>query len=219
MTLASTAPELDTIYEALKHRILSGAYEPDRKLSEVPLSREFACSRTPIREALKRLETEGLLYIKPKSGTYVRRISAQQLIELQEVRTYLEKLAFRLAVKAATPEQVAAMREAVTTMESLLYEQPFRARDFSRRHYAFHHTLVQSAANPLLIQLYDALNLQYSHLFFEPGNVDLERVRVSNREHAELLDRLEAGQPREGEELIDVHLWIKKRILNSVYLG
>ncbi|MBU1080141.1 MAG: GntR family transcriptional regulator, partial [Spirochaetes bacterium] len=217
--LASTAPELDTIYEALKHRILSGAYKPDHKLSEVPLSREFTCSRTPIREALKRLETEGLLYIKPKSGTYVRKMSAQQLIELQEVRTYLEKLAFRLAIKAVKPEQLTALREAVATMDKRLNEQPFRAREFSRRHYAFHHTLVQSSANPLLLQLYDALNLQYSHLFFEPGNVDLDRVRISNKEHAELLDRLEAGELREGEELIDIHLWVKKRILDSVYLA
>jgi len=218
MTLASTAPELDTIYEALKHRLLNGDYEPDQKLSELLLSREFACSRTPIREALKRLETEGLLYIKPKSGTYVRKISAPQLIELQEVRTYLEKLAFRLAIKAVTPSQLAGMRKAVAAMERLLSERPFRTRDFSKQHYALHHTLVEASANPLLVQLYDGLNLQYSHLFFEPGNGDLERVQTSNREHAELLDLLEAGRLDDGESLIDLHLWIKKRILDSVYL-
>lgn len=219
MTLKDDSLAFDTIYAALKHRILSGTYEPDQKLSEAGLSKEFECSRTPVREALKRLENEGLLYIRPKSGTYVRKISAQQLIELQEVRTYLEKLAFRLAIKTASSEQRNAMREAVTDLDRLLAEEPFKAKLFSKRHFAFHHTLVQASANPLLIGVYDSLNLQYSHLFFEPGNGDLDRVRVSNREHGEILGHLESGSMQAGEELIDLHLWVKKRILDSIYLS
>ncbi len=219
MTLKDDALSPDTIYETLKHRILGGAYEPDQKLSEAGLSGEFECSRTPVREALKKLENEGLLYILPKSGTYVRKLSAQHLIELQEVRTYLEKLAFRLAQRNATPGQRTAMRSAVEDMDRFLSAELFKARDFSKRHFAFHHTLVQASANPLLIGLYDSLNLQYSHLFFEPDNADLDRVRVSNEEHEEILDHLEANRLHAGEELIDLHLWGKKRILDSIYLS
>ncbi len=209
----------DTVYEKLINRILNGEYAPDQKLSEISLSKEFDCSRTPVREVMKRLENEGLLYIKPKSGTYVRSLSPDYLVQLQEVRTYLEKLSFRLALQRASDQALETMTLLVEDMDDLLSQTPFPKREFSEKHYSFHWNLVRASENTLLIQMYDSLNLKFSHLFFEAGEEDIERTKVSNREHQEILTHLKGKNRQAGEELIDLHLWVKKRILNSYYLN
>jgi DNA-binding transcriptional regulator YhcF (GntR family) len=98
--------KLDGIYLDIRRRILTRSLYPGQKLSENTLARKHGVSRTPIREVLKRLERDGLVRIKPKSGTYVQQWSTRKIIELYQVRTYLECLAYRLALERASNADV-----------------------------------------------------------------------------------------------------------------
>ena len=86
------------IYSTIQNRIRSGEYTPGEKLSENLLATEFNCSRMPVREALKHLEQDGLVTIQPKSGTYVRGYSPEEIRNAVEIRAYLEALAFTLLI-------------------------------------------------------------------------------------------------------------------------
>ena len=84
---------IDTIYNHLKHQIRQGLLPNGAKLSENTLAKEFSCSRTPVREALKRLEQDGFVVIVAHSGSYVKDITMVDYQQLTEVRAYLEALA------------------------------------------------------------------------------------------------------------------------------
>ena len=87
------------VYEELKMRILKGEIAPGQRLMEVETSEELGVSRTPVREAIKKLEKEGLVVVEPRRGTYAAQISDNDLIEILEVRESLEALAAQYAAK------------------------------------------------------------------------------------------------------------------------
>lgn len=206
---------VERIYQDLRNGIVQETIKPDQKLSETTLSRSYNCSRTPIREAFKRLQYEGLLLTIPKSGTYVRKETPAQLVEIEQVRTYLEKLAFRLAIKTITPRELAEQAERVEKMQHLLDQPTFSPREFSEVHFAYHRGLIEASRNDLLCRTFDGLNLRYSNLFQEGAGTSMAVVRTSNREHALILEALKAGDCALGEDLIETHLWKHKKIRNK----
>ncbi|HOE76195.1 MAG TPA: GntR family transcriptional regulator, partial [Rectinema sp.] len=88
--MTDIANNVEELYSVLRRRILDEYYFAGQKLSENALAKEFECSRTPIREVFKRLEQDGLIVVKPKSGSYVRIYSGKNYLDLIEVRAYLE---------------------------------------------------------------------------------------------------------------------------------
>lgn len=106
----------DRIYTELKRRIVLLDYEPGEVLREKDLIEEFGVSRTPVREALIRLEGEGLVRIIPNRGTIVTEVSFQNLKDVFEIRSYLLQLAGRLAAARITAEELQALRAHIATM-------------------------------------------------------------------------------------------------------
>ncbi|MCF8105753.1 MAG: GntR family transcriptional regulator, partial [Desulfohalobiaceae bacterium] len=96
--------DADNIYRELKRRIVFLDYEPGQSLREKDLIEEFGVSRTPVREAFIRLESDGLVRIFPNLGTIVTEVSFQQLKDVFEIRSYLVRLAGQLAAARATEE-------------------------------------------------------------------------------------------------------------------
>ena len=109
---------------------------PGSKLSENNLAREFSCSRTPVREALKRLEQDGFVDILPHSGTYVRSPSLTEYQELTEVRAYLEALAFNLAVEKEA--DCTELKRILGEMDAIVDNTPIDTVAFGEKHYRFH---------------------------------------------------------------------------------
>src|SRR5689334_4104303 len=107
---ASVLNAADSVYSTLRAAIVDGRLDPGDSLIEWHVARQFGTSRTPVREALLRLETEGLAFRVPRRGLVVRRISEHEVLEVYAVRVELEALAAREAAREAQPSDIAQLR-------------------------------------------------------------------------------------------------------------
>lgn len=205
-----TPSSFEAIYNALRKRILSEVYIPGQKLTENALAEEFSCSRTPIREALMRLENEGLIVVRPKSGTYVRMLTGKNYQDLLEVRSYLEALAFRLCVEHRPPGMVEELKDLLARMDTLLEGQPIDMPAYAELHYQFHYRQVVLSGNEMLVQMFEKLNLKSSHMFLHIMN--RESALATQAEHHRIVQYLAEGDAK-GEKFIVSHLWKKRDYL------
>src|SRR2546422_11565220 len=104
------------VYEHLREEILSEPLEPGAELLEVPLAEQLGVSRGPIREAIGRLASEGLVTVRPRRGAVVRSVSKEEFLELYQVREALELMAVKLAVPRLRPEDIATLQGLIDAM-------------------------------------------------------------------------------------------------------
>ncbi|NLE15382.1 MAG: GntR family transcriptional regulator [Spirochaetales bacterium] len=199
---------IDTIYNHLKRQIRQGLLPNGAKLSENTLAKEFSCSRTPVREALKRLEQDGFVVIIAHSGSYVKDITMVDYQQLTEVRAYLEALAIRLACEhGANP---AILEQILDRMDALYKDgSSFDVQMFSTLHYQFHLELVKLADNNLLTLTYSRLNLSEAALLFAQ-NINERGLAKTQAEHRRLVEAIKARDEKEGERFMLSHLWRKR---------
>ncbi len=197
------SPIHSEIYSAVQNRIRSGEYSPGEKLSENLLAAEYNCSRMPVREALKHLEQDGLVTIQPKSGTYVRGYTQEEIRNAVEIRAYLEALAFALSIERDV--DTAPMEEQLDRMAACIDGEPFDLVSFGESHMKFHEAMVQVAGNPFLLELYSKLHLNaLQKIFFNP--MSRRELALTHEEHRRILQLIKDKNP-EGERFIKMHLW------------
>jgi DNA-binding GntR family transcriptional regulator len=144
-------------YQALRSSILSGGFAPGDRLVEIQLSEQFQVSRTPIREAMRQLQHEGLLVGDTKEGLRVTSISAVDAKQLYDCRMGLEQVAVAGACQHVSLEQLQMLENCVIQAEALM-ERPdpelnnFQLLDLD---YQFHHTIAESSGNRWLVTLLD----------------------------------------------------------------
>ncbi len=206
--MAGNQSGVEELYSILRKRILDEVYYPGEKLSENALAKEFSCSRTPIREGLKRLEQDGLIVVRPQSGTYVRLHSRKDYRDLIEVRAYLEGLSYRLAVERGA--DASGLERAVDEMDQALAKTPMDMVGYAEFHFKFHREFVSLSGNDLLGQFFDRLNLKSAHLFIQSMN--LESARKTQEEHRRIVELVRERDPK-GEKFIISHLWRKRDFL------
>ena len=100
-------PLRDVVFNTLRQAILKGELAPGERLMEIQLAEKLGVSRTPIREAIRKLEKEGLVTIEPRKGAYASDISIKDMVDVLEVRQYLESLAAGMAAVRITPASAA----------------------------------------------------------------------------------------------------------------
>src|SRR5215212_4215455 len=158
---AGTARQLDnrTLWEQVRDRlredILAGRLEPGTELSEVALAREFGTSRGPLREALGRLASEGLVTITPRRGAVVTQLSREEFIDAYQVREALETLAARLAVPLMSDAEIAHLRELCELMERAARDDEVHI--FFETNNSFHEALVRASGNQKLHEVHRML--------------------------------------------------------------
>ena len=194
---------IDDIYQNLRERILTEAIHPGQKISEPALAAEYKCSRTPIRETLKRLEDDGLVIIKPKSGTYVKNETPRDFVELMQLRSSLERLAFKLAIENISAKEISRLKKMVEELDRLAAEEPIDMMRFAQIHYNFHFSIVELSGNALLMRYFDRLNLRSSHMFYQL--MDKSRADDTQKEHREIINLLEK-RDKSGIAYIENHL-------------
>ena len=147
-------------YQEMKRIILEGRIPPGAKLNEGELARALGISRTPIREAINRLEKEGLVEIFPQRGAFVVQFTEKDVYELFLIRENLEGLASRLAAEKVTPASLAKLESCLEG-----FKEPFREKDvqrYSREDFKFHQTIVLLSDARRLIQLVSALTIIFA---------------------------------------------------------
>jgi DNA-binding GntR family transcriptional regulator len=211
----TTVTTADAVYQALRQSILQGDLAPGGRLRSDALANELRVSRTPVREALRRLEAEGLV-TRSGSGLIVHALSEQDLTELFYVREALEGMAARLAAENATPSERAEIRELLEDMEAVRRRGDIAA--LRRLTGEFHQLVCRASHNNRLLQSLKALldtarQIQTSTLFGEGRPAD------ALTEHRNLLRAIEARDGDRAEKLAREHrrttLHLRKEMLRA----
>lgn len=201
--MSNPSSRRETLYRIIRSKILTDEYEQGQKLSENTLAQEYGCSRTPIREILTWLKNDGLVVVVPKSGTYVRTETEEDVTELVQVRSYLESLAFRLAVTEASDHRIQRVSKIFDELEAIVRQTPIDLLRFASLHYEFHFQLVLASGNALLQKMYARLNLRSSHMFYR--SMDRSAAEFTQNEHRRILEYLRSRDPS-GEPFVREHL-------------
>lgn len=158
MTIDEYLPLRDVVFNTLRRAILKGELEPGERLMEIALANKLGVSRTPIREAIRKLELEGLVIMIPRKGAEVARITEKDLRDVLEVRTSLEKLAIELACDRITAEEIAELRETCQAFADSLGSDELTT--MAEKDVAFHDVIFRATKNARLIQILNNLREQ-----------------------------------------------------------
>ncbi len=152
MSQASPQPDqADRAYQAIRDDIAAGRYEPGQRLVEAEIARRAGVSRTPVRQALRWLEREGVVEIEKRRGATMRALSAQQIADLYELRAQLEAFACRLAAQRAEDDDRAELRRLVKDFEIAVREdQSEHFVAVRATNAALHRKIAEMASNPFL---------------------------------------------------------------------
>ena len=187
-------------YDRILEEIRTGALTPGDRLTETELATRLGISRTPVREALRELEADGLVTQTPRFGATVRQLSYSEVSELYEMRTVLESTAARFAARVASDveiDELGALHEAMchepnNTLRYQLNQQ-------------FHHGLRNAARNRFLLSA--SQSIEKTLLILGPSTLnEPERFTEANKEHAALLNALQERQPADAEQAMRKHI-------------
>lgn len=192
----------DEAYRVIRDAIATLKFKPGAPVIEGALARSMGVSKTPVRNALIRLESEGLVQTLPFRGTFVAAVSTRDIRELYEVRAALEELAIA-KVTALGPEAVASLRQPNEASVSHLETGDLAASFDSIRE--FHEGLVAMSGNRWLIDLYEDLSPHLTRIRNLCGMIP-GRVRKSAREHEAVIVAMERGETGGAATALRSHL-------------
>jgi len=193
------SPQLDA-YELILDAIDTGTYKPGSRLVESELAEKFGVSRTPIREALQRLETQSLLTRDGRS-LIVASLDHSQLSELYVVRGSLEGLAARLAARHATPEELAVLRSMLESDRKLVNDP----EAMSRANRRFHKQIHLASHNRFLVQQLDLVHRSMALL--AQTSIAVEgRPTDTLEEHEQIVAAIEAGDGDAADAALRAHI-------------
>lgn len=189
------------VFEALQAEILEGAIRPGDRLKEADLATRFGLSRTPVREALRRLETRGLLVHQPHKGMVVAELEPSAIGELYVMREMLDGAAAALAAQHATETEIRAMEDQVDRDRAIEHHPDHLAA--SNR--AFHAAIYRAAHNRFLVKSSDALAEALALL--GPTTLSAEgRASRSIEEHAAIVAAIRARAPEDADAAARHHI-------------
>lgn len=212
--LNRVGPLYDQVYEVLWARILSGEIGHGTRLSDLEWSAKLNVSRTPVREAMRKLQQDGVLLPLTRGGYEVRRMQAQDLQSLYRCRAVLEALAVREAAPNISPRQIEKLTKLVQQTKSAL-----ESRDFEKAfklNTQFHEALVSFSGNPYLENLLKGLRRMIlfarSSLMVAAHDPKLaheyaEHLSHTQRDHQQILDFLQKGNAQAAANQMQEHLF------------
>ena len=155
LNLDEYKPLRDVVFENLRGAIVEGKLKPGQRLMEVQLAEQLGVSRTPVREAIRKLELEGLVVMIPRKGAYVANMSLKDVIDVLEIRASLEGLAASLAAERITDEDIKKLESIVEEFNDSINESDVEA--LLRKDVEFHECIFKSTNNKKLNQLINSL--------------------------------------------------------------
>ena len=180
-------PLRDVVFQTLREAILRGNIKPGERLMEIQLSQQLGVSRTPVREAIRMLELEGLVNMTPRKGAAVAAISEKSLRDVLEVRCALEELSVRLACERMSREQFEQLRTSNVKFAQVAEGEDIT--EIAKSDEAFHDIIYYSTDNDKLILLLNQLREQMYRYRIEHIKIK-ERRSMLIREHQEIIDAL-----------------------------
>ena len=202
------------IFDILRDRILNGEYKTGQKLNELKLASELKISRTPIREALKQLELEGLVMSVPNKGVYVKGFSPRDIDDMFEIRLALEGLAIQLAIERMDEVHLTKIKEIFELMEFYtLKKDKDKINDLN---ILYHETIYQATQSTYFEQLLKDIHYYVSvtsrHSIQKP-----ERLESALVEHRAILDAIVEGNKEKAKYTIQKHIRKTQVLVRNYY--
>lgn len=196
-------PLRDVVFNTLRQAILRGELKPGERLMEIQLANKLGVSRTPIREAIRKLELEGLVLMIPRKGAEVADITEKSLRDVLEVRKALEELAVQLTCDKITKEQIRELEEAAEEFKRILESSD--VTEIAEADVHFHDIIYKATDNQRLIQLLNNLGEQmYRYRVEYLKNPEAYPQLVA--EHEEIIRHIERKEKEKATEIVCKHI-------------
>ena len=196
-------PLRDVVFNTLRQAILKGELAPGERLMEIQLAEKLGVSRTPIREAIRKLELEGLVLMIPRKGAEVAKISEKSLRDVLEVRRSLEELAIELACQRMTDEEIDQLEQRQNAFKNAIHKG--NAMNIAETDEAFHDVIYLATDNQKLIQLLSNLGEQmYRYRVEYLKRSDFHQQLID--EHEEIIQTIETGQKDKAAKVVCQHV-------------
>ena len=196
-------PLKDLVYLELKHKILTGEIVAQTRLMEIDLSEKMNVSRTPIREAIKRLADDGLVKVEPRRGAYVANISIKDMLDVFEVREDMEGFAAKLAAERITEDQKKELSAIAFEYEDAL--KSGNKETIIELDEKFHNYIVACCGNETLSELVkyvQELSLRFRYLYYN----DFSLYETTAEQHNRIVDAINNGRAEEARKEADAHV-------------
>jgi DNA-binding GntR family transcriptional regulator len=196
-------PLRDVVFNTLREAILKGELKPGERLMEIQLADRLGVSRTPIREAIRKLELEGLVIMIPRKGAEVAQIKEKDLSDVLVVRCTLEELAIQIACENITKQEIEDLRKALKEFKRALNSKDVTL--IAEKDVKFHDIIFHATYNQRLIQILNNLREQmYRYRVEYLKNQDVYDILVA--EHEGIIEALENKDEKRARELIRQHI-------------
>ncbi|MFE0099326.1 GntR family transcriptional regulator [Streptomyces sp. NPDC059009] len=207
-------PAAERVYAHVKQAVLERRYEGGTLLTEGELAEAVGVSRTPVREALLKLEVEGLLRLYPKKGALVLPVSAQEIADVVETRLLVETHSVRKAAPAP-PQLIARLEELLEQQREQAAAGDFAGAATTDR--CFHAEIVRSGGNEILSRLYDQLRDRQLRMGVAVMHSHPDRIAKTLTEHGEILRALRVGDAAEAVDVVTRHVgWFQNLAQGAV---
>lgn len=192
----------DEVYDQLVAAIMSREIGPDDRLVQEKLATELEISRTPVREALLRLEKEGVLHLANSGGFRLAKITEEETLELYQARTAIEGQAARILAARNDPEELEGLRDVIRHNERMTNPS---TKDYFVANRTIHRAFMEAAGNRFLLEMFDMIwgRAMAFHLFAAIENTD---IASSLGNHMALVDVLATGDRSKALEALTAHI-------------
>jgi len=203
-------PIRDVIYHRIRATILNGELKPGERLTEEALARELGISRTPVREALRKLEVDKLVSHHPHRGVIVSEVFVDELEDLYEIREYVETIIAKHAARNATPDDIGHLSMLLDKLEAATSSE--EASDYSEQ---YNLTIAKLSGCPTIINLEKLLRDALARITVSTYLMP-ERRSTAQTEHREIVAAIAAGDAKLAQKLTKSHIRNAAKRLKSL---
>ena len=202
------------VFQKVREDILSGVYKEHEELRETVLSKKLGVSRTPVREALRQLELEGLVTMIPNKGAYVTGISQKDVYDIYRIRSVLEGLCARWATEHITEEQIEGLEEIILLSEFHLERSGEQAGQVTELDGKFHKVLYEASNSRILEHVLSDFH-KYVKMARTMSVGEQERAVRSVEEHRGILEAIKQKDADRAELLADQHI---RKVMENLHM-
>lgn len=194
----------EMVYHKLKQMIMKREFTPNERIDAVEISQTLGVSRTPVRDALNMLDSEGFIKTVPRQGIYVRGIYRKDLIELFEYRKMVELFALEKGFETLH-KNAHELTNIMNSVETLLNSENYDGSKVMSADISLHKFIVDSVENSRITDSYAKLNghVQMARAYYLQ---DLQRIQLAHSEHKQFIDELVAGNKAGSKHYLEEHL-------------
>ena len=191
----------EAAYHRLYEAIRSGDFRPGDRLREIEVAERLALSRTPVREALRKLESDGIVEHRPRLGAVIRTLTPSEVVELYEMRLVLERTAAQMAAKHANDAEIDLLND-LNDQIAALGDDTQQAAALNQD---FHHRIYLASRNRFLLA--SARGLNNALMLLGPTTLDDEaRIKTVCAQHARIIEAIRAGDQTAAGDAAEAHL-------------